>query len=190
MSAYTIAQPFSSELKRPTTTPDTKVVRRSRWSRQGLLSLILLVMGMVMLPMVASAVATTKCTPNNAPVGTPINVAMTGLPPSESLTITTMSAGAVLTRQQVTTDANGNISINLDTVKDAPGDYTVQAMNAAGTMLTQGRYTLTAAPTNLPQTGGGYAAQADAQNTLIVGAFALSLLALLAGATGMARRQR
>lgn len=194
MSAYIVTPAFSSAPKSSTATPDkagnVSAVRAARWSRRGLLSLILLVLGMVVLPMVAAADATTKCTPNNAPVGTPINVAMTGLPAKENLTITTMSAGVVLTRQQVTTDASGNISINLDTTKDAVGDYTVQALNAAGTMLTQGRYTLTAARPALPQTGGGYAAQADAQPTLIAGGFALGLLVLCVGVAGITRRQR
>jgi hypothetical protein len=148
----------------------------------------LLFLGLFALPLQASAAAATKCTPNNAPVGTKINVAMTGLPPSENLTITTASAGTTLTRQTVTTNAEGNVSLDLDTSRDAPGDYTVQATNAAGTMLTQGRYTLTAAPTTLPQTGGGYAAQAGTPGAWLVGTLAVSALALF-GVVVLARRR-
>ena len=140
-----------------------------RWSRRTTFVGALLFLGLLALPLQASAAAATKCTPNNAPVGTTINVAMTGLPASENVTITTASAGAVLTRQTATTNAEGNVSLDLDTSKDAPGDYTVQAMNAAGTMLDPGALHLTAAPSRLPQTGGGYAAQATTPSALLLG---------------------
>ncbi len=148
----------------------------------------LLLLGLLALPMQVSAAAATKCTPNNAPVGTTINVAMTGLPTNENVTITTASAGTILTRQMATTNAEGNVSLDLDTSKDTPGDYTVQAANATGTMLTQGRYTLTAAPARLPQTGGGYAAQTTTQGALLAGTLALGTLMLL-GAVVLARRR-
>lgn len=54
--------------------------------------------------------------------------------------------------------------------------------------MTQGRYTLTAAPTRLPQTGGGYAAQATTQGALLAGTLALGTLMLL-GAVVLARRR-
>ena len=145
----------------------------------------LLLLGLLALPMQVSAAAATKCTPNNAPVGTTINVAMTGLPANENVTITTASAGTILTRQMATTNAEGNVSLDLDTSKDTPGDYTVQAANATGTMLT---YTLTAAPTRLPQTGGGYAAQATTQGALLASTLALGTLMLL-GVVVLARRR-
>lgn len=145
----------------------------------------LLLLGLLALPMQVSAAAATKCTLNNAPVGATINVAMTGLPASENVTITTASAGTILTRQMATTNAEGNVSLDLDTSKDTPGDYTVQAANATGTMLT---YTLTAAPTRLPQTGGGYAAQTTPQGALLAGTLALGTLMLL-GAVVLARRR-
>jgi hypothetical protein len=166
----------------------TKIGRAFRWSRQATFVAALLFLGLFALPLQASAAAATKCTPNNAPVGTTINVAMTGLPANENLTITTASAGATLTRQTVTTNAEGNVSLDLDTSKDAPGDYTVQAMNAAGTMLTQGRYTLTAAPTRLPQSGGGYAAQGTTPGALLAGTLVVSTLALF-GVAVLARRR-
>ena len=121
----------------------------------------LLLLGLLALPMQVSAAAATKCTPNNAPVGTTINVAMTGLPANENVTITTASAGTILTRQMATTNAEGNVSLDLDTSKDTPGDYTVQAANATGTMLTQGRAKTQRHASRLPLTSIGAAVAND-----------------------------
>jgi hypothetical protein len=166
----------------------TKMGMAFGWSRRMTFVGTLLFLVLFALPLQASAAAATKCTPNNAPVGTTINVAMTGLPASENVTITTASAGATLTRQMVTTNAEGNVSLDLDTSRDTPGDYTVQATNAAGTMLTQGRYTLTAAPSRLPQTGGGYAAQTSTPGAALASTLAVSALVLF-GVVVLARRR-
>jgi hypothetical protein len=198
MPRYIVERTFPDGLNIPITKEQPMVAGIRRWaekqqraraSRRGILVGALVVLGLLVLPLTVSAAATTKCTPNNAPVGTTINVAMTGLPTSENVTITTASAGTILTRQTVTTNAEGNVSLDLDTSKDAPGDYTVQAMSAAGAMLTQGRYTLTAAPARLPQTGGGYAAQANIQTAALATTIGLSTLVVLLGVVVLARRR-
>jgi hypothetical protein len=163
--------------------------RSGRARRVALVGALLLLVALLARPGVAGAVATVKCTPNNAPVGTPINVAMGGLPAGQEVTLTTtVAGGAALTRATVTVAADGGLSVDLDTRADGPGDYTVQALDKAGVTLIQGRYSLTAAPRSLPTTGGGYATTAAADRTTLTATLALGTLALL-GSAGLARRR-
>ncbi len=157
---------------------DARRGRKTWWAWRGVGLGALLVLGLL-LPGAAGAAGTIKCTPNNAPVGTPINVGMTGLPASESVTLIAKGPSGVVSQQALTTGADGNLSANLDTTGHAPGDYTAQLLDKAGTQLVLGRYTLTAAPGSLPQTGGGFAAQPAAP---LAPALALGVLLLLGSA--------
>jgi hypothetical protein len=164
----------------------------TRWSRmtwrawRGLGLGTLLLLGLL-LPGVAGAAGTIKCTPNNAPAGTAITVTMTQLPASEPVTLIAKGPSGVVSQQALTTGADGNLTANLNTTGNVPGDYTAQLLDKAGTELVLGRYTLTAAPGSLPETGGGFAARPAAP---LAPALALAALLLLGSAAVALPRRR
>jgi hypothetical protein len=176
---------------------DENRVQRSRmgmarwWARRWAFIGALLMIGLLVLPTAAGAAGVVKCTPNNAPVGTTINVGVTGLTANQAVTVTSTGPTGTVAKSNHTTDASGNLSLNYDTTGDAVGAYTVQVLDATNAVLAQGAYTLSAAaPGSLPSTGGGYAAQAGAN--LGAGALGLGLgmVVLLLAYGYVARRRR
>lgn len=163
-------------------------IRGAWWRRWALVSALLL--GLLALPSVAGAAGTVKCTPNNAPVGTTINVGVTGLPANQLVTVTSTGPSGTVAKSNHTTDAVGSLSLDYDTTGDAAGAYTVQVLDATSAVLAQGAYTLTAAaPGSLPNTGGGYAAEAGTTHAPQALGLALVTLALLLTFGYLARRR-
>ena len=174
---------------------DENRVQRSRmgvarwWARRWAFIGALLMIGLLVLPTAAGAAGVVKCTPNNAPVGTSINIGVTGLTASQTVTVTSTGPTGTVAKSNHTTDANGSLNLTYDTTGDAVGAYTVQVLDATNAVVAQGAYTLTAAaPGSLPSTGGGYAAQAGAN--IGAGALGLGLVALLLAFGYLARRRR
>ena len=161
------------------------------WARRWAFIGALLMIGLLVLPTAAGAAGVVKCTPNNAPVGTSINIGVTGLTANQTVTVTSTGPTGTVAKSNHTTDASGSLNLTYDTTGDAVGAYTVQVLDATNAVVAQGAYTLTAAaPGSLPSTGGGFAAQAGAK--LGAGALGLGLgmVALLLAFGYLARRRR
>jgi len=174
---------------------DENRVQRSRmgvarwWARRWAFIGALLMIGLLVLPTAAGAAGVVKCTPNNAPVGTSINIGVTGLTASQTVTVTSTGPTGTVAKSNHTTDANGSLNLTYDKTGDAVGAYTVQVLDATNAVVAQGAYTLTAAaPGSLPSTGGGYAAQAGAN--IGAGALGLGMVVLLLAFGYLARRRR